>query len=167
MPADFTIRPAGIADLTAIFDIYHHEVLTGIATFDTEPKSHAEQLAWWDKHPAADYPVLVACDDAGRVLGWASLSRWSDRKAYDRTAEVSEYVHPEFRGRGIGTALLRAIIDSARLRGRKVLLARVSDANAGSVRYHEQLGFTTVGIMHGVGEKFGRVLDTRLMEMQL
>jgi len=63
--------------------------------------------------------------------------------------------------------LLAAIIDLARARGRKVLLARVVDQNPGSVRYHERVGFTTVGIMHGVGEKFGRILDVRLMEMQL
>ncbi|MCC6321701.1 MAG: N-acetyltransferase [Phycisphaerales bacterium] len=160
------IRLATVADLPAIFDIYDEQVLHGLATFDTVCKTEAERRGWFEGHPAAEYPAFVA-EIEGRVVGWASLSRWSDRRAYDRTAEVSEYVHKDFRGRGIGRALLRTLIDSARGRGRKVLLARVGDVNTGSVRYHEQLGFTTVGIMHGVGEKFGQVLDVRLMERAL
>jgi len=166
MLAALTIRPAQPADLPAIFDIYHEQVLQGIATFDTAPRTDAQQRDWFQKHPANDYPAIVA-DHAGRIVGWAALSPWSDRPAYDRTAEVSEYVHADHRGRGIGRQLLAAIIDLARARGRKVLLARVVDQNPGSVRYHERVGFTTVGIMHGVGEKFGRILDVRLMEMQL
>lgn len=80
---------------------------------------------------------------------------------------MSIYVHPEHQGRGIGTHLLAELIRLAKARGRRVLIARVVDQNSGSVRYHEKLGFTTVGVMHGVGEKFGRVLDVRVMEMQL
>lgn len=164
---NFTVRHAAIGDLPAIFDIYHEQVLHGIATFDTIPKTDAEQRAWFDKHPAHDYPAFVACDAHGRVVGWGTLSPWSERRAYDRTAEVSEYVHTDHRGRGIGTLVLRSLVDSARARGRKVLIARVSDQNTGSIRYHEKLGFTTVGVLHGVGEKFGRVLDVRIMERPL
>ncbi len=161
-----TIRRATEADLPSIFEIYHEQVYHGVATFDTEPKTSEQQREWLAQHPP-EYPALVACDDDGRVIGWATLSRWSPRRAYDRTAEVSEYVHVDLRGRGVGKRLLTAIIELARNQGRKVLLARIADANAGSVRFHEEAGFTTVGVMHGVGEKFGRILDVRIMEMQL
>lgn len=172
------LRFAAPADLPAIFEVYHHEVLYGIATFDTVPRTLEQQRDWLARHPEADYPAIVAVGTAGAaeveagrvggaVLGWATLTRWSDRPAYDRTAEVSIYVHPEHQGRGIGTHLLAELIRLAKARGRKVLIARVVDQNPGSVRYHEKLGFATVGVMHGVGEKFGRVLDVRVMEMQL
>lgn len=163
----FHIRFATAADLPAIFDIYHEQVLHGIATFDTEPRTPAQQAAWFEKHPEAEHPVIVACDAGGAVVGWASLSPWSDRAAYRRTAEVSEYVHRDWRGRGVGSALLARLIDLARARGRETLIARMCEENTGSIRYHERAGFTTVGVMHRVGEKFGRVLDVRVMEMHL
>ena len=90
------IRKAAIADLEAIREIYNEAILTTTATFDTEPKSADERLQWFQSHDER-HPILVAVVD-GKVVGWASLTPWSDRAAYDDTAETSFYVKSEFRG---------------------------------------------------------------------
>jgi L-amino acid N-acyltransferase len=104
---DTVIRPAALPDLPAITAIYNHAILHTTATFDTEPKTDAEQMAWFKAH-GERHPSLVATVD-GQVVGWASLSAWSDRCAYSDTAEVSTYVDADYRGRGIGNALGEAI----------------------------------------------------------
>lgn len=161
------IRLATASDLPAIMEIYNEQVLHGVATFDTEPvDTPAKQSAWLAKHPPERYPVLVAEEDE-RVIGWASLSRWSERCAYDRSAEVSEYVHKDHRGRGVGSELLRELIARARVIGLGVLLARITGESAASLRMHADHGFTRVGTMRRVGQKFGRILDVEVMDLQL
>src|SRR5581483_5967832 len=95
---DLAIRRATVADAAAIADIYNEAILTTTATFDTETKSEAERAQWLQSHDER-HPVLVALLD-GKVVCWASLTRWSERRAYDDTAETSFYVHSAFRGRG-------------------------------------------------------------------
>src|SRR5204863_4732557 len=106
--APFTIRRAELSDASDIADIYNEAILTTTATFDTEPKSVEERTQWLQSHDER-HPVLVAVVD-GRVVGWASLSSWSDRCAYADTAETSFYVHSTHRGRGIGKRLKEAIV---------------------------------------------------------
>ena len=101
------------------------------------------------------------------MLGWASLSAWSDRCAYSDTAEVSVYVDASHRGRGLGRALAEAIVAAGRKAGLHTLLSRIAEGNEISVRLTEALGFRHVGVMHEVGYKFGRRLDVCLMEMVL
>ena len=100
-----------------------------------------------------------------RVLGWASLSQWSDRCAYSDTAELSLYVKEEYRGQGIGNELMSAILEAGRGAGLHSILARVADRNEVSVKVHESAGFATVGVMREVGWKFGRLLDVLLMQI--
>ena len=158
-----SIRAARHADLPRILDIYNHEVLVSTATYDTVPRTQADHRKWFAIH-GAEHPVLVA-ESAGAVIGWASLSPWSDRAAYSRTAEVSVYVSHEHRRRGIGRALLGALIDAGRERGHHSLLARISSDNEASVFLHAECGFRIVGTLHEVGTKFGRLLDVTIMEM--
>ena len=160
------IRQATEADLPGIFAIYDHEVLHGTATFDTEPKSEAERLAWLRDDAKGKYPILVA-EAGGAIAGWARLYAWSNRCAYARAAENAVYVHREHRGQGVGRALLAELIRLAPQRGVHVLLARIVEGNPGSLALHEALGFRSIGVMQRVGEKFGRVLDVRLMDRQL
>lgn len=160
------VRDATERDLPGIFAIYDEQVLHGTATFDTEPRAADERLAWFGAHDRGRYPIIVA-EDAGVVAGWARLYPWSDRCAYARSAENSVYVHRDWRGRGIGTRLLGELIAHARTRALGVLLARIAEGNPASVRLHERAGFETVGVMRRVGEKFGRVLDVRLMQLHL
>lgn len=161
------IRPATRTDLPAIAAIYNHEVRGGVATFDTVEVSLEERRVWLDRHASPRHPVIVA-DDAGEVLGWATLSPWSERCAYARAAEVSIYVAPDHQGRGIGGALLGDLIERGRAAGLGVLLARIVAAgDGGSRRLHERHGFVHIGTMHRVGEKLGRILDVELFELQL
>lgn len=172
------IRAATEQDLPGIFAIYDQEVLHGTATFDTQPKTPAERLEWFRNDGNGRYPILVAeggsltpVDGALRppnqVLGWARLYAWSPRKAYDRTAENAVYVHPQHRGHGVSRALMEALMRLAPERGVSVLVARIVEGNPASLALHEKLGFRTIGVMRRVGEKFGRLLDVRLMDRHL
>ena len=160
------IRAAAEADLPGIFAIYDQEVLHGTATFDTDPKSEAGRLEWFCDDGGGRYPILVA-DVAGAIAGWARLYAWSHRCAYARAAENAVYVTPDHRGQGVGRALLAELIRLAPQRGVQVLLARIVEGNPASLALHEALDFQTIGVMRRVGEKFGKVLDVRLMDRHL
>lgn len=164
------IRRAEPDDLPGIFEIYDREVRHGTCTFDTITKTSAERDDWLAAHQSPLYPALVAVEPdhgSSRVLAWASLSPWSTRRAYDRTAENSVYVHATARGRGLGRALLHELLAHAKAHGIAVVVARVVEGNPASLRLHENAGFKTIGIMRRVGEKFGRLHDVRLMDIHL
>lgn len=161
-----TIRLASERDLPGIFDIYDEQVRHGTSTFETIPRTPSERIDWLSNHPAGRFPAIVATID-GQIAGWAGLSAWSPRPAYARTAESSVYIHKDRRGGGIGRALMLDLMERARGAGIKVLIARLTQGNDASVRLHESLGFTTIGVMRRVGEKFGRILDVRLMDLHL
>ncbi len=159
------VRAAREADLPRIREIYNHEVLTSTATYDTQQRTEAEQRIWFARH-GGPHPVFVA-EKGAAICGWASLSPWSDRAAYGRSAEVSEYVAVEWRRRGIGRKLLETLIDAARAHRHHALLARISADNAASIAMHAALGFFVAGTLKEVGIKFGRMLDVCIMELIL
>jgi len=158
----FTIRAAKLDDLNAITEIYNEAILTTDATFDTEPKTDAEQRAWFANHGLKN-PILVAELD-GAVVGWASLSEWSDRCAYSDTAEISQYVKQGFRGRGIGRRLLEDIIQEGEKVGLHTVIARITKGNKESVHLCESVGFEHIGVMREVGRKFGKLFNVYLMQ---
>jgi phosphinothricin acetyltransferase len=157
-----TIRPATINDLPAITEIYNEAILTTNATFDNEPKTLAEQKAWFTAHDAKR-PILVAERDKV-VVGWASLSEWSSRCAYADTAEISIYIKQELRSQGIGKGLMTAIMQEGKRIGLHTVIARITEDNQSSVHLHEEAGFENIGVMREVGRKFGKLLDVRLMQ---
>ena len=161
-----TIRDAAAADLEAIFAIYNREVEQSTATFDTEPRVVGIDDGWLTDRDPKRHPVLVAEED-GEVVGWASISPWSSRPAYARTAEESVYVHVDHRRSGVGRALLADAVGRARKAGLGVLVARIAEARSESVNLHASLGFERIGTMRACGEKFGRLLDVELMELHL
>jgi L-amino acid N-acyltransferase YncA len=156
------IRKAELADLQAITEIYNEAILSTTATFDTEPKTPAERLSWFQSHDQR-HPILVAVAD-DKVVGWVALSRWSDRPAYDDTAETSFYVKSDYRGRGIGRKLKQAIIDEARRLKYHAIIARVAGESDISLHLNESFGFVQVGTMKEVGRKFGRYLDVHILQ---
>ncbi len=156
------IRPARPDDLNAITKIYNEAILTTDATFDTEPKTDEEQRTWFINHGPKN-PILVAELDS-TVVGWASLSDWSDRCAYSDTAEISLYVKENSRGKGIGKKLLEEIIQEGEKVGLHTIIARITTGNQQSIHLHENLGFEHIGVMREVGRKFGRLLDVLLMQ---
>jgi L-amino acid N-acyltransferase YncA len=157
-----TIRRATVNDLDAITEIYNDAILKTVATFDTEPKSCDEQKIWFESH-GSKYPLIVGeCDD--EIVGWASLSVYSDRCAYSDTAEVSVYVAEKHRGRGFGRKILENIVQMGEEEGLHVLIARIAQGNENSIHIFEAMGFTHVGVLKEVGRKFGKLLDVYLMQ---
>lgn len=156
------IRNATADDLKSILDIYNEAVLNTTATFDTTPRTFEKQLEWYQNHKS-NHPVLVA-EENNTIVGWASLSPYSDRCAYDTTVEVSIYIHHEHRGKKIGSQLLEVIT----LEGQKVnnhtVISRISADNHSSIHIHEKIGYRHVGTLKEVGIKFGKLLDVEIMQ---
>jgi phosphinothricin acetyltransferase len=163
---DVVIRRATKADAGAIARIYNQAVACSTATFDTCPETAADREAWLDEHTAPQHPVLVAERD-GVVIGWASMSRYSTRCAYDATVEGSTYLDESETGRGLGTALTEALFEAGREGGVHAVIARVCTENTASIAMSRRLGFFEVGVMREVGMKFGRSLDVMWMEKLL
>jgi L-amino acid N-acyltransferase len=162
MTGRLVIRKAELSDIKAITDIYNEAILTTTATFDTEPKEISERTQWLQSHDSR-HPILVAILD-DEVVGWASLTRWSDRIAYDDTAETSFYVKSGFRGRGIGRKLKHSLIEEARRLKFHTLIARIAGESDVSLHLNESFGFVHVGTMREVGRKFGRLLDVHILQ---
>jgi phosphinothricin acetyltransferase len=156
------IRPATKSDIPAITDIYNEAILNSTATFDTDPKTYSDRLEWLKAHDAM-HPVFVA-EIKGQVVAWASLSKWSDRPAYDTTAETSLYVHKDFRKQGIGKQLVEMLVAAGREVGLHTLMARITEGNSQSVYLHERMGFAVIGTLREVGKKFGKYHDVHLLQ---
>lgn len=161
----YTLLPATEEHLKGITSIYNDAIENGIATFDTEQKSLDNRREWLHQH-GPKYPVWVALAGT-EVAGWASLSRWSDRCAYDNTAEISVYIHPEYQGKGLGRQLMKAVLEQGKQHGLHTVLSRITEGNDKSIHLHKELGFSLIGVLKEVGTKFGRTLDVTMMQKML
>ena len=162
-----TLRPAVPADLAAVAAIYRHHVLHGVASFEIEPPDAAEIARRFAAIVAEGLPYLVAETD-GTVIGYAYAARYRERPAYRFTVEDSIYVAPGAGGRGIGRALLAALIDRCGALGYRRMIAVIGDsANVASIGLHARLGFRVAGVLPSVGFKHGRWVDSVLMERAL
>ena len=160
-----TIRRAELKDLESITTIYNEAIVKTVATFDTEPKTPQQQQQWFALH-GERYPILVA-EQNSVVVGWASISSWSDRCAYRDTGETSFYVDETHQGEGIGRQLLQGLCDEATRLGFHSLLARMAEHSDASAYLHRQLGFELVGRLKEVGRKFGELLDVEIYQKML
>jgi L-amino acid N-acyltransferase len=151
-----------LSDAAAIAHIYNEAILTTTATFDTEPKTVEEREKWIESH-GDRHPILVAESDGG-IVGWASLTAWSDRPAYADTAESSFYVHSTHRRRGVGRQLKEAIIEEARRLKYHTLIARIIAGSAESIHLNESTGYVHVGTLREVGRKFDQLLDVHILQ---
>ncbi|MBK7388757.1 MAG: N-acetyltransferase [Bacteroidia bacterium] len=157
-----SIRPATANDILRITDIYNDAILNTTATFDTETKTVEERMQWFLNHDEK-HPVIVA-EINSQVIGFASLSKWSDRCAYDGTAEVSVYIDRNHRGKGVGKRMVEVIALEGERAGLTNLISRITEGNLSSIHIHEQLGFEHIGVMKKAGKKFDRFLDVHLMQ---
>lgn len=161
------IRDADKTDMNAVRAIYAHYVLHGLATFEEEPPTEEELNIRRDGVIAAGLPYLVAEYD-GRILGYCYATAYRPRPAYRYTIEDSVYVADGHGGRGIGAALLSALVERCEAGPWRQMLAVIGNSgNEGSIALHRRLGFETVGTLQSVGFKLGRWVDTVVMQRSL
>jgi L-amino acid N-acyltransferase YncA len=165
--SDIEIRPAAPGDLPAITDIYGQAVREGTATFELSAPDLAEMTRRFEALTHGGFPYLVAVQE-GHVIGYAYAGAYRPRPAYRFTVENSVYLRPSIHRRGIGLQLLRRLISESQARGYRQMVAVIGDsANAGSIGVHTKCGFTMIGTNPDVGFKFGRWLDTVIMQLAL
>jgi L-amino acid N-acyltransferase YncA len=160
------IRDAAEADIDAIRDIYNDVLTHSTAIYNDRPATREDRVAWWKARVEQGYPVLVA-DDDGAVAGFASFGDFRSWPGYRFTVEGTVHIHAERRGKGIGTALLHAIVDRARAAGKHIMIAGVDAENAASLKYLERFGFERAGYLREVGFKFERYLDLVFLQYWL
>ena len=160
------VRDTSADDLPAILAIYNDVIATTTAVYRDDPATLDDRQAWWRDRVAQGYPVLVA-DDGGAILGFASFGDFRAWPGYRFTVEHSVHVRSDCRGQGVGHALMTALLARARALHKHVMMAGVDAENAGSIRFHERLGFERVGHLREVGFKFGRRLDLVFLQRML
>lgn len=166
-PLPVLVRPATPEDMDQVLSIYAYYVTRTAASFEEEVPSVAEMRRRRDEVVARNLPYLVAEED-GEVLGYTYAGPWRPRSAYRYTVEDSIYVAPFVQRRGVGKALLGALIDRCAELGYRRMIAVIGDsANQGSIGLHRSQGFRQEGVLRGVGLKFGRWVDVVIMHRVL
>ncbi len=160
------VRPAAPADLEPTLEIYNHAVAHTTASYDYDPRPVLEHQKWYADKLEGGFPLLVA-EQGGRVVGFATFGGFRAKMGYQYTLEHSVYVHPEFQGRGVGSALMPPLIEAARAQKCHSLMAGIDSSNAGSIAFHHRYGFVEVATLREVGFKFGRWLDLTFMQLVL
>lgn len=153
------IRPAEPQDTAALLAIYNHAVVHSTATFDLEPRTLADWQAWCAAHNKGNHPLLVAVAD-GKPVGYAALSGYRPMPAYNSAVELSLYIHPDYRRRGLARALMERILAAADADARThTVISVITADNAASIRLHEQFGFRYCGRLCEAGFKHGAYHD--------
>jgi len=161
------IRPAKDSDIAAITAIYAYHVLHGTGSFETDPPDAEEMARRMTDVVSRGLPYFVAESD-NKIVGYAYAALYRTRIAYRFTLEDSVYIDHTQMGRGIGSALLEALIPACKAWGCKQLVAVIGDSeNSASVKVHEKFGFQHSGVLRNVGFKFDRWIDTVLMQLPL
>ena len=160
------IRDARAPDLAAITDIYNTLIPTHTVTWTEALETYDQRIAWFERQTRDGLPVLVA-DAAGAIAGFTTYEHFRGEgkwPGYRSTMELSIHVREEHWGRGVGRALIEALVDRAWAARIHVLVAAIDGENEASIRFHERLGFVEVARMPETGQKFGRWLDLVLMQ---
>jgi phosphinothricin acetyltransferase len=146
----------------SIISIYNWAIENTTATFDTELKNQnnfSDFLSSFDS-----YPLLVLVNDEDVVMGWGCLKRYSTKKAYDDTVELSVYIDPTHHGKGIGSKIMISLLEKAAEYNFHVILSRITKESKASINLHKKFGFEHIGVMREVGLKFDRRIDVILMQ---
>jgi phosphinothricin acetyltransferase len=167
MSVQAVIRSVRLEDVVAIHAIYGYNVLHGTASWELTPPDEAEMRRRIQNVLDQGYPYFVAELD-GSVVGYTYASTYRPRLGYRYTIENSVYVKPGLQGQGLGRLLLRTLIEACETQGFRQMIAVIGDShNIASIRLHESLGFTHAGLLPNIGFKFGRWLDSVIMQRQL
>lgn len=160
------IRPAEPRDVDDLLEIRNDAILRSTALWTEEPVDRAEREEWFRATTDAGDPILVAEVD-GAFAGYGTYGPWRRMSGYRFSVEDSVYVRDGFQGQGIGRALVEELVEHARQAGKRAVFADIEAGNTGSIRLHERLGFRQVGLLPGIGWKFGRPLDLAILHLPL
>jgi phosphinothricin acetyltransferase len=161
------IRPATPGDLPAIAAIYAHHVLHGLGSFEEIPPDAAEMRRRFDEVASRGLPYYAA-EIGGALVGYGYCNLFRTRSAYRFSVEDSIYVKDGMHGKGVGRVLLEAMIERCTGLGYRQMIAVIGDSgNEGSIRLHAGLGFVHAGMLRSTGIKFGRWVDTEMMQLAL
>ena len=161
------IAPATLADTSQIAAIYAHHVLHGTASWEITPPDAAEMAARMGKVLGEGWPWLVAHGGDRELLGYAYAAQYNPRSGYRFACEDSIYLRHDVLGRGIGTALLAALIEACEALGFRQMIAGIAGSQPASVALHARAGFAEVARLHSVGRKHGQWLDVIYMQRSL
>lgn len=162
------IRDSTIDDVEAINALYNYEIANGTASFDEVEWPFERRLAWFALHQFESQPVLVAEDPAnGEVVGFASLTQLSDKTGYRFTRENTVIIRPDWQGKGVGRAIMAALIEQARILELRLIVALVTDTNEASIGLHQALGYEVMGTLKNAGYKFGKWHSTVYLQLDL
>lgn len=161
------VRPAIRSDLPELVRIYNHYITNSYATFDTEVVTVESRTRWLESFAEVGPHRLLVAAEGDRVLGCASSAPYREHPAFVRTVEVSIYLHPEVRSRGIGSALYRPLLDNLRAEEIHVALAGIALPNDASIGLHRKFGFTQVGIFEEYALKNGTYISSVWMQLRL
>lgn len=159
------IRQVRLQDAAQIAAIYNGYVNETTITFELDPVSDTDMRERIRKI-AAHYPYLVY-EQENRIIGYCYVHGWKEKAAYSHTAETTVYLHPSFKRQGIGSALMKALIEACAKQGYHTLIACITEGNGESIALHEKLGFKQASHFHEVGCKFGRWLGVVDYELTL
>jgi L-amino acid N-acyltransferase YncA len=161
------VRDALEADFDAVQAIYAHHVLTGLGSFEETPPDADEMRSRRAAVLQAGLPYLIA-EASGQVAGYGYAAPYRARAAYRHTIEDSVYVAPGMQRQGVGRALLATVIARCEAGPWRQMIAVIGDSgNTSSIQLHRALGFQWIGTLHSVGFKFGRWVDTVIMQRPL
>jgi len=167
MGEEFTVRAAVPSDLEPVAAICAHYVTTTVTTFEEVPPAAADWQRRLDDLAGRNLPFLVAEQD-GAVCGYAYAGPWRPKPAYRYTVEDTVYVSPARTGRGLGRALLGALLTACEQAGARQVIAVIADTGSdASAALHRRFGFETAGRLRRVGRKHGQWIDTVLMQREL
>jgi L-amino acid N-acyltransferase len=163
---EINFRKAISTDLSKIADVYNYYVRTSNAVYDEHEKDEAEIADWYEQKQKKELPVVIA-EVNGEFIGYGTFGQFRPWGGFRFCVEHSLYVKEEFKGRGVGKRLLSCLIEEAKQRNMRSMVAGIDSENRGSVHLHALLGFEVIGIFKNAGYKKGMWLDLTMMQLQL
>ncbi|MGG0509449.1 N-acetyltransferase family protein [Priestia megaterium] len=160
------IREATKNDLMDILGIYNDAILYSTAVYTYTPQTLENREIWYQQKVEEGYPIIV-CEQDGKVVGFATFGPFRAWPAYKYSIEHSVYVNEEYRGKGIGTSLMKELIGIANEREYMTLIAGIDATNEGSIAMHKNFGFVYSGTIEKAGFKFNRWLDLAFYQLHL
>ncbi|MBT2713459.1 N-acetyltransferase [Pseudomonas sp. ISL-88] len=163
---NLTLRRAVLEDADAVVAIYNSTIASRMVTADTEEVTTEDRMDWFLRH-TDKRPLFVAEDENGKVAAWISFETFYGRPAYEKTAEISIYLHEDCRGKGAGSFLLQEALRIASEIGIRNIMAFIFGHNVPSIKLFEKFGFTQWGVLPGVAEMDGKRYDLNILGREL